>query len=104
MNPTLSELIEFAMFDKVGPRISSAVSRFGYPGAKSLAGRLCMWLRDKGRPSVSPSRLNRRVPQGANESRARRPLPPGAVTCRRDASAETLHARGGGVGGAAPSR
>src|SRR3954469_21683212 len=26
--------------------------------------------------------------------------PAGAVSCRRDASAETLHARGGGVGGA----
>ena len=61
MNATLSELMEFAMNDKVGARISSAVSRFGYPGAKSLAGRLCMWLRDKGRPSVSASRLSRRV-------------------------------------------
>src|SRR5207302_1071958 len=32
-------------------------------------------------------------------NRAHRSPPPGAVSCRRDASAEALHARGGGDGG-----
>ena len=61
MNPLISELIDFAMNDKVGPRLGVAVSSFGYPFAKGLSMSLCSWLRDKGRPSVSSTRLNRRV-------------------------------------------
>jgi hypothetical protein len=67
VSPVISELVNFYMNDEVGPRASRAVSRFGYPHAKGLAGSLLTWLWDNGRPSVPESRINRRVSSDMRE-------------------------------------